>query len=352
MKTVSVAASRHYDILIERGGLESLGTWTKDVVGHCAVMLVSDDTVNALYGERAEKALQEAGFAVSHFTFLHGEASKNLSVYGELLQALFEKEFTRRDIIVALGGGVVGDLAGFAAATYQRGIRFVQVPTTLLAMVDASIGGKTAIDLDGGKNQVGAFHQPSLVVCDPQVLETLPDEAYRSGCAETLKYGVLADADFFDAMAKTPICKQYEVAIERSLLIKRDFVMADELDVGKRQMLNLGHSFGHAYEACRRFAIPHGHAVAAGLAVMMRAAAQKGYCGEEDAARVAVVLRSYGLPTEIDAPLADMLAAIANDKKRSGDKMNLIVPEAIGSCRIVSVPFAEVSNWMQSGGVR
>ena len=352
MKTVSIAASRTYDILIERGGLDRLGEWAAGAVGICAAMVIADDTVDALYGERAVKSLQEAGFAVSRFVFPHGEKSKNLDVYARALNALCEKRFTRKDIVVALGGGVVGDLAGFAAATYQRGIRFVQVPTTLLAMVDSSVGGKTAVDLPIGKNQVGAFHQPSLVVCDPDLLQTLPNEQYLCGCAETLKYGVLADAEFFDSMAKTPICEQYEAAIERSVMMKRDFVMADEFDVGKRRMLNLGHSFGHAVEACSNFTVLHGQAVAAGLAVMMRAAVKKGYCKAESAERVIAVLRSYGLPTEILTPLDDMVAALASDKKLLGKQMNLIVPAAIGDCRIVPVPAEELSDWMRAGGVR
>ncbi len=176
MIRIDIAASRRYEVLVQRGLLARLGALSSQCVGACSAMLVSDDLVFSLYGAQAEASLREAGFSVERFVFPHGEQQKSLATYGALLNALCSRRFTRSDLIVALGGGVTGDLAGFAAATYLRGVRFVQVPTTLLAMVDSSVGGKTAIDLDGGKNQAGAFYQPSLVLCDPHALSSLPEE--------------------------------------------------------------------------------------------------------------------------------------------------------------------------------
>ena len=209
MNTIHIAASREYDVLIGHGLLDELGTLAAGGVDAKTAAIVSDDSVFALYGKRAAAALERAGLRVVSFVFPHGESSKNLSVYGQVLNFLCENRVSRTDVVVALGGGVVGDLAGFAAATYLRGIRFIQVPTTLLAMVDSSVGGKTAVDLDGGKNQAGAFWQPSLVVCDCDVLDTLPEREYRCGCAEVIKYGLLDNVPFFNDLMEKPAKEQY-----------------------------------------------------------------------------------------------------------------------------------------------
>lgn len=352
MKRIHIEASHAYDILIGRGLLSCLGQKTAECVGVCTAAVIADDTVFSLYGERAEEALRSAGFRVVHFVFPHGEASKTLETYGRALNALCRERLTRSDVIVALGGGVVGDLAGFVAATYQRGIRFVQVPTTLLAMVDSSVGGKTAVDLDAGKNQAGCFHQPSLVLCDPELLATLPEEEYRCGCAEVIKYGVLGNAAFFEQLRQTPIREQYERVIEVCVTMKRDYVMADEFDFGRRRMLNLGHSVAHAIEACSDFGILHGQTVATGMAVIARAAAAKGICTEQTRDRLLEILKQYDLPGETKLPLDALYQAALSDKKLSGATMHLIVPEEIGRCRIESIPASEIRDWMYAGGIR
>lgn len=351
MKRIHMEASRAYDILVERGLLDQLGQIMAESIGVCSAAVIADDTVFSLYGQRTEQALRDAGFRVLHFVFPHGEASKTLATYGSALNMLCKEHLTRSDVIVALGGGVVGDLAGFVAATYQRGIRFVQVPTTLLAMVDSSVGGKTAVDLDAGKNQAGCFHQPSLVLCDPELLVTLPQEQYRCGCAEVIKYGVLGNADFFDRLMHTPICEQYEQVIEACVTMKRDCVLADEFDFGRRRMLNLGHSVAHAIESCSDFGILHGQAVAVGMAVIARAAAAKGICTEQTRERLLAILKQYDLPTETELPLDALYQAALSDKKLSGTTMHLIVPEEIGRCRIVSIPSNEIRDWMRAGGI-
>lgn len=244
---------------------------------------------------------------------------------------------------------MVGDLAGFAAATYLRGIRFVQVPTTLLAAVDSSVGGKTAIDLPEGKNLVGAFWQPSLVLCDTACLDTLPKAIFRDGCAEVIKYGILFDRDFFDYLSETGMEFDREYVIERCVAMKRDVVDRDEFDVGARKLLNLGHTIGHSVEANSRFTLSHGQSVAIGTAIVARAAAAKGILSTEDCGRILKTLRAYGLPVETsDDP--EILAEIAlSDKKRSGGTLDLIVPEAIGSCKVLPVPVSDVLAWIQEG---
>ena len=255
MKAVSVAASRRYDILIERGLLNRAGKLVRSVTNVGTVMLVSDDSVWPLYGETVQKSLEDTGVSVCQFVFPHGEGSKCAKTYLALLDALCENRLTRADAVVALGGGVVGDLTGFAASTYLRGIGFIQIPTTLLAMVDSSVGGKTAIDLPAGKNLAGAFYQPWLVLCDPDCLDSLPDEIFRDGCAEVIKYAVLGNAPFFDELKNTPPHAQLEHIIETCVRMKRDIVAQDEFDRGQRQLLNLGHTFGHGIEACSGFSV-------------------------------------------------------------------------------------------------
>ena len=352
MKTVSVAASRRYDILIERGLLRRAGELVRGVTNAGTVMLVSDDSVWPLYGEAVQESLAGAGSSVCRFVFPHGEGSKCAKTYLALLDALCENRLTRADAVVALGGGVVGDLTGFAASTYLRGIGFIQIPTTLLAMVDSSVGGKTAIDLPAGKNLAGTFYQPWLVLCDPDCLDSLPDEIFRDGCAEVIKYAVLGNAPFFEELNRTPPHAQLEHIIETCVRMKRDIVAQDEFDRGQRQLLNLGHTFGHGIEACSGFAVSHGSAVAIGMAMIVRAAAQFGLCEAQTRDAVLALLRQYGLPTDCTYPAERMLGTILHDKKASGGSMNLIVPTAVGSCAIRKTQTCEIPDWLRAGGAQ
>ena len=228
MRSIHIKASREYDVLVERGLLDRAGEFLSKVSAPGMAAVVSDETVFALYGERTVRALEKAGYRVCAFTFPAGEESKNLSTYADVLHFLGAHRFSRSDVVVALGGGVVGDLAGFAAATYQRGMGFAQIPTTLLAAVDSSVGGKTAVDLPTGKNQAGSFYQPCLVLCDPDTLSSLPEEQYRCGCAEIIKYAMLGNEAFFEELDETPVREQYEHVIEVCVQMKRDIVGADE----------------------------------------------------------------------------------------------------------------------------
>lgn len=349
MKTITVSASRTYDIRIGHGLLTTLGEAVRGLGKVEKVFLVSDTQVYPLYGGAAEASLKAAGYSVSSFVFPAGEESKNGETFLKLLNALAQAGLSRSDLLVALGGGVVGDLAGFSAACYLRGIRFVQIPTTLLAAVDSSVGGKTAIDLPSGKNLAGAFYQPSLVLCDLDALDTLPEDIFRDGCAEVIKYGVLYDPELFSQLEISGLNFDREAVIARCVALKRDVVMEDEKDTGSRMKLNLGHTFGHAVEAHSRFTLSHGKSVAIGLAVIARASASMGICSEADAARIVSVLKAFGLPVQTQYTAEALLPYLLSDKKRSGGTVNLILPEAIGRCIVSPTPVSQLQSILQAG---
>lgn len=352
MKTITVHASRIYDVRVGQGLLSGTGETLRALGAGSRVALVSDDNVFPLYGERAEKSLTQAGFTVLRFVFPAGEKSKNLAVYGALLNAMCEAGLSRFDTVAALGGGVVGDLAGFAAATYQRGAGFIQLPTSLLAAVDSSVGGKTAVDLTAGKNQVGAFYQPMAVLCDTDVFATLPEEEVQNGAAEVVKTAMIADAALFETLEREPARVISEETVARCVAVKRDHVEKDERDLGVRMMLNFGHTFGHAVEAVSGYTVPHGRAVAMGMAAVARAAHAMGYCDESVARRLTALLEKAGLPTALPYSAEDLARAAGTDKKSAGDQVRLIVPRAIGRCDILSVEKSALSDWLKAGGAR
>ena len=348
MRKVTVSASRTYDVIIEKGILDRAGEEAAKVIKPCAAAILTDSNVAPLYAERLKKSLAEYGFSSYLFTIEAGEGSKSADSYLSFLNFLVENEITRADCIFALGGGVVGDLGGFAAATYLRGIKFIQIPTTLLAMVDSSVGGKTAIDIPAGKNLVGAFYQPSLVLCDYETLDTLPDDVFADGCAEVIKYGIINDRPLFEKL-KSPIKGQIEDIIENCVKDKRDVVNADERDVGVRQLLNLGHTAAHSIETLSSFEISHGSAVAIGTVLVARAAHKMGLCPQDDVDEIVKMLKDYSLPTECPFS-ADSLAEIAlSDKKRKGDKIDLIVPFGIGNSHIYPINVDSLEAFFAKG---
>ncbi|MBQ3192099.1 MAG: 3-dehydroquinate synthase [Oscillospiraceae bacterium] len=349
MTTVTVNASKTYDIHIGSGLLPKLGQEAVKLGRARKVCVVSESNVFPLYGNTAVSSLENAGFTVITYIFPAGEESKNGLVFLELVNFLAENQLTRTDMLVALGGGVAGDLAGFAAATFLRGIRFIQVPTTLLAAVDSSVGGKTAIDLPAGKNLCGAFCQPSLVLCDTDTLNTLPDAVFRAGCAEVIKYGVLYDPELFSHLEKEGLSFDRETVIRRCVEWKRDVVMEDEFDTGARMKLNLGHTIGHGVEAKSHFGISHGEAVAIGMAIVSRAAAKLGHMGREDCERLLAVLKTFGLPTGTDYTGDDLYRYTLSDKKRSGAVVKLIVPRAIGRCDILPTAVEALKSFIEAG---
>ena len=343
MNTVTVNASRKYDILIGKGFLSHIGEEAKKLGKAQQVFVVSETTVFPIYGNTVVDSLVSSGFSVSSFVFPAGEENKNAETYLELLNHLAKQKLTRSDIIVALGGGVVGDLAGFAAATYLRGIRFIQIPTTLLAAVDSSVGGKTAIDLPAGKNLVGAFWQPSLVICDTDVLDSLPNSIFRDGCAEVIKYGILYDPSLFAHLEETGLSFDRKAVITRCVELKRDVVMEDEFDTGLRMKLNLGHTIGHGVEARSNFTLSHGKSVSIGIAIVARAS----NCPDTD--RILAVLKQFGLPVTIDYPIDEIYSYTLSDKKRAGGIVNLIIPDRIGHCSIVPTPVEQLKSFIEAG---
>ena len=348
MKRIKISASVSYDVIIDKNILKDTGSLVKEVIAPCKACIVTDDTVNGLYADTVEHSLIESGFEVIKFVFPHGERSKSTVVLVELLEFLAENRLTRSDTIIALGGGVVGDLAGFAAAIYLRGLRFVQIPTTLLAAVDSSVGGKTAVDLVAGKNLAGAFHQPSLVICDYKTLDTLEDAIFSDGCAEVIKYGVINDAPLFE-LIDNGIKDNVEQIIAACVQNKADIVMADEFDNGKRQLLNLGHTVGHAIEGCSDFKISHGSAVAIGMMIVMRAAVSMGICRDTELLRLKKVLEGVSLPTKTDYSAKELTSIALADKKRSGNSINLVLPYSIGDSRLFKICVDELESFIEKG---
>lgn len=338
---VSGDGFRPYQVVIGPGLLSGLGGIGEVRPGR-AVAVVSDETVFGLYGAGVIEALGAAGTRVGSVVVPAGEASKSFGQLERVLDGLMAQGLDRAGLVIALGGGVIGDLAGLAAALFMRGIDFVQVPTTLLAQVDSSVGGKTAIDTPRGKNLVGAFHQPRRVLADTDVLKTLPARQLRSGWAEMLKHGLLADAAYFDQLAAVgdPVGVPDGAladAIERSVRIKAAVVGADEKEAGTRALLNLGHTFGHALEAELGFderVLTHGEAVALGCVLAFGFSAREGLCPPSDASRMVDVVAASGLPTRLASVgsfrAEEVLARMAEDKKAQGGRLTLVLARGIG----------------------
>ena len=349
MNKVTVSASKTYNVCIGKNLLHQLGQYASSVKQPCKATIISDSNVWPIYGQDAADSLVAAGFEVNHFIFPAGEASKNGQVYLQILNDLATNHLSRSDLLIALGGGVVGDMTGFVAATYLRGISFIQVPTTLLAMVDSSVGGKTAIDLPAGKNLAGAFYQPDLVVCDINTLNTLSAENFRDGCAEVIKYGILYDTQLFTHLQTNGIDFDREYVVTRCVELKRDVVTDDEFDRGNRQKLNLGHTIGHGIEASSNFSISHGLAVAAGIGIVTRAASKNGICDESTFSQILSTLEFFGLPNNTQYTAEDIYKWALSDKKRSGSTVNLIVPKTIGECLIIPTATDELKSFIESG---
>jgi len=349
MKTVTVNTSKSYEIKIGSGLLNTIGQEAVSLGKATKVCIVSDSNVFPLYGQCVTDSLMQAGLEVSSFVFQAGEHMKNGDTFLSLLNALAEMQLTRTDLVVALGGGVVGDLAGFAAACYLRGIRFIQVPTTLLAAVDSSVGGKTAIDLAAGKNLAGAFWQPSLVLCDTDTLQSLPDEIFRDGCAEVIKYAVLYDPSLFDELMTQGLDFDREAVITRCVEWKRDVVMEDEFDTGSRMKLNLGHTFGHGVEAKSNFTISHGQGVSIGMAIAARASQKQNLCSEGCCRQILNILKRFHLPAETAFTAEELFDCTLSDKKRTGGTIRLIIPREIGCCDILPTPISELKSFIEAG---
>ena len=315
--------------------------WKSDFPRARKAALVIDSNVDRLYGDEVVRQIEDAGLRVERIVFPAGEKSKTLETYAELVRGFAALELTRTDFAIALGGGVTGDLTGFAAATYMRGIGFVQIPTTLLAMVDSSIGGKTGVDIPEGKNLVGAFHLPKRIIRDVKFLETLPEKEMKNGLAEMIKTAVLFDEEMFTSLESLVSqdsperLEKIAPLVERCAAWKQKIVDEDFKEGGKRKLLNLGHTFGHAIEKVSDFAIPHGEAVAIGMRIVGK-----------DVPEIGRVLDACGYPKYEGFDNAKILDAIRGDKKRSGDTITLVVPRKIGACELVETPMSDLGRWL------
>lgn len=336
---ITVNLKEHgYPVYIESGILDRVGEMLESVYQGKKVMIISDDMVFGYYGQRLKEALSSR-YECTETIIPHGEQSKSFSILPGVYSSLLEAGITRSDLIIALGGGVVGDLAGFAAATFLRGVAFVQIPTSLLAQVDSSVGGKVAVDLPEGKNLVGAFYQPKLVLIDPEVLSTLPRRYITDGMGEVIKYGCIKDAGLF---AKLEACGSYEKlqpylteVISRCVDIKRKVVEEDEFDTGERMLLNFGHTLGHAIEQYYHYEREsHGEAVAQGMYQISLCAEEKGLTKAGEAERIRAVLESYGLPVKAGIMVEKLTEAMKRDKKKLGGKLNLVLLYEIGDAYV------------------
>lgn len=350
-KTIHVNASRDYDVLIGSGLLNDTGKLVKDVHAPCKVCIVCDSNVAPLYRKTVQKSLEAEGFETVIFTFPAGESSKTLDVMGAVLNFCASRRLTRTDLFIALGGGVTGDLTGFAAATFLRGIDYVQIPTTLLAAVDSSVGGKTAVDIPSGKNLVGAFKQPLRVICDIDTFETLPDVVFHDGCAECIKYGVLQSPRLLEIFSKGTEAVKENIAevVAESVRIKADYVANDEFDTGVRRYLNLGHTIGHAIERTAKYRLMHGHCVAIGMVMISRAGEALGITEAGTTEQLIAICEQNSLPVSCDFSTKSLLDGALSDKKRMGGSIALIIPEKLGKCMTHTVPVEELEHIIELG---
>ena len=355
--TIDVAASKPYRVHVGTGCLDQVGPLVRAACGGAHAAIITDTNVGPLYAEPVRESLEAAGYEVVEHTFPAGEEHKRAATYLDMLEFLCAHEFGRGDTVVALGGGVTGDMAGFAAATYLRGIHLAQVPTSLLSMVDSSVGGKCAIDLEGGKNLAGAFYQPDVVLADVFCLATLSDAQFADGCGEVVKHAVLADPLLFDELEDEPLTPAALAmspayvadVVARNIQIKRDVVVADEREHGSRKLLNLGHSIGHAVEAAEDYTLGHGNCVSIGLVAMCRAAVAEGSLDQRTARRIERTLAAHGLQTRTELPADAIFAAARHDKKRAGSSIDLVIPHGIGDCAVERRTLEEFRQLMAIG---
>lgn len=332
MKKLHVATgNRPYDILIGRGIIKNCGSLIKDITTAQKVMVISDSNVFPLYGNTVLNSLNEHGFEAFSHVFEAGEERKNLNTIYEIYDNLANNGFTRKDIIVALGGGVTGDMAGFAAATFLRGIDFIQIPTSLLAQVDSSVGGKTGVDIKQGKNLVGAFWQPSMVIIDPNTLDTLSDFFFADGMGEVIKYGCIKSRVLFEQIKNCNIKEEIDDIIYQCVDIKRGVVERDEREQGERALLNFGHTLGHSIEKLYSFkGISHGQAVAVGMVLMSKAGEKQGITQKGTSQEIIDLCKKYCLPTTDKCTFLDMAEAAKSDKKTVGNDIKLVLLRKIG----------------------
>lgn len=348
MRKITVNASKTYDVIIERGAIERIGEYAKGSGLSGKACIISDSNVAPIYMERVKSSLENNGFTVCEYVFPAGEASKNAETFIDILNFLAENHLSRKDTLFALGGGVTGDLTGFSAASYMRGIRFVQIPTSLLASVDSSVGGKTGIDLKSGKNLAGAFYQPEIVIFDPDVLDTLPEEYFADGMAEVIKYAMIRGRGI-DELILEDADKNLEEIIARCIEIKRDVVSEDEFEGGVRRILNFGHTAGHAIEAEANYTLSHGRCVAVGMYIVTKAWEKRGLCKKGTCDILVNMLNRFALGTSCEYSSETLCERAKSDKKVSGNFVGLVVPDSLGECHVEKITMDEFLLVLKEG---
>lgn len=345
MKNLTVNISKKYDVVLGYSLLDSTINYIKEIVSGKKLAIITDDIVDNLYSDKIDKNLKKNNFEISKFVFRNGESSKNINTLSDILEFLAECNFKRNDIIIALGGGVVGDITGLAASLYMRGIKFIQIPTTLLAMVDASIGGKTAIDLKNGKNLAGAFWQPSLVICDCEIIRNLPDRLFAEGMAEVIKCGAIRKTEIIDYVLNNRVKEYLEEIIEACISLKRDVVEADEFETkGIRQILNVGHTVAHAIEKTSNYTVSHGLAVGTGLVIEANIAKQIGILKDDTDIILKECVDKYNLYLKQDYDIESFVNAMKNDKKNNDKKIVFMLPEKIGKYKEYKLSEQEIKT--------
>lgn len=344
MESIAVNVGRPYSVLVGEGLLSRIGELVSEVLKAKRLLIVTDDVVCPLYGGIVAESLANAGYEVEFFVVENGEKSKSASVYFDVLNYLADGGFTRTDGIIALGGGVVGDLAGFVSATYLRGIKFVQIPTTLLAQIDSSVGGKTAINLESGKNLVGAFWQPSLVVADVLTLNTLPQKEWENGLGELVKYACLISGEIYELLEQG-IEENLVRIVELCVSYKRDVVEADERESGIRRLLNLGHTVAHGVEKLSSYTTSHGKAVAIGLMAIAKAENKLGNLKDDELKKLINLYDKYDLCKDLPYAVEDICEIAKVDKKADGDYVHLVTMKGIGDCMVEKKALAELKEY-------
>ncbi len=342
MEIIPIKCSVPYNVYLGENLISNLNLFI-DKNYSCA-LIITDDNVDKIYSENCIQSLNHL-FPIYKYVFPHGESSKNINEYIKITNFMAEKSMDRKSLIIALGGGVTGDLSGFVSSTYMRGIDFIQIPTSLLAMVDSSVGGKTAVDTPFGKNMLGTFYQPKAVICDINTLSTLPNEYINDGLGEIVKYCILSGGELFRKLSKPFNCNNKEI-ISDCIKIKSEIVSSDEFEEGTRQLLNLGHTFGHCIELLSDFKLSHGKAVAKGIYLIADISYKNKLCSEEVFREIKNLLNFHGFNLQIPYTYQEIFDIIKHDKKKNGEFINLVIPENIGKCKIIKISFNELHQMM------
>ncbi|MDR1753555.1 MAG: 3-dehydroquinate synthase [Eubacterium sp.] len=353
MKRVKIMVDQEYDVIIGENILNRSGEFMPKSKIYNKAYIITDDNVLPIYFESVGKSLEKIGLKVFKHILPNGELSKSVQALKIILEDMAENGFDREDIVIALGGGVIGDISGLAAAVYLRGIDYIQIPTTFLSAIDSSVGGKTAVNLEHGKNLMGAFKQPLAVIFDVVSLNTLNDEIFADGTAEAIKYGVLKSPSLFKKLCNFSRSSLMEIMpeiVSECVAIKGEIVSCDEFDRGERQLLNFGHTIGHSIEKCSGYAITHGRAVAAGMAVITKGAAKLGLIPNFSIYdQICEALKRHELPIKCDFSACEIYNSVLSDKKRKSENINIVLPAEIGRCELKKISLETMYSIIKEG---